>query len=103
MKKNILVLALITCLLLVGCGNKVNYEEVMKEYATTFYNLHKKGQENQKSLTVSIADLKEAIEIVNDNYDMSRLESCKDESYVELLIDTDTKEVKEIKYYLQCE
>ena len=101
MKKSILILAI--CLLLLGCGKNMNYEDTMKEYATTFYNLHKKGQENLNSLKISIADLKEAIEVVKDNYDMSKLEGCKDESYVELIVDKTTKEIKEIKYNLQCE
>ena len=63
MKKNLLILVMCFCLILVGCNKQEKYEKAMKEYATTFYNLHKKGQENQESLKVSISDLKEAIEI----------------------------------------
>ena len=104
MKKILLVSIIVGSIaLLIGCGSgSSKYEKTMKEYATTFYNLHQKGNVSQTVPTVSIAQLKEAIEVVGDNYDMTKLEGCSDESYVELVVDETTREITEVKYYLQC-
>lgn len=101
MKKCILIL--VTLIFLVGCGSQKKYEAAMKEYATKFYNDYQKGQEGLTNPTISIKQLKEAIDVVGASYDMSKLEKCSEESYVELIIDDTTKDVKEVKYYLQCE
>lgn len=101
MKK--LLLVLVTLTLLVGCSNQKEYEKAMKENATLFYNEYQKGQQGLTNPTISIKQLKDANEYVDANYDLSKLEECKDESYVELIIDQDTKEVTGAKYYMQCE
>ncbi len=100
MKKILLVLA--SLVFLVGCNNQKKYEEAMKEYATQFYNAHQKGQEGLTNPTISIKQLKEAVELVGDDYDLTKLEKCTEDSYVELIIDDTTKDVKEVKYYLEC-
>ena len=100
MKKVFLVL--IALIFLAGCNSQSKYEETMKEYATQFYNAHQKGQEGLTNPTISIKQLKEAIEMVGDNYDLTKLDKCTDESYVELVIDETTKDVKDVKYYLEC-
>ncbi len=100
MKKVLLVL--IGLVFLVGCSSQRKYEETMKEYATQFYNAHQKGQEGLTNPTVSIKQLKEAIEAVGDEYDLTKLEKCTDDSYVELIIDETTKDVTDVKYYLEC-
>ena len=101
MKKLLLVLA--TLIFLVGCNNQKKYEEAMKDYAISFYNAYQKGQEGLTNPTISIKQLKAANEYENTNYDLSKLEKCKDESYIELIINQDTKEIMDIKYYMQCE
>ena len=100
MKKVLLVL--IGLVFLVGCSSQSKYEETMKEYATQFYNAHQKDQEGLTNPTVSIKQLKEAIEAVGDEYDLTKLEKCTDDSYVELIIDETTKDVTDVKYYLEC-
>ena len=100
MKKVLLILA--SLIFLVGCDNQKKYEETMKEYATQFYNEHQKGQEGLTNPTISIKQLKEAVELVGDNYDLTKLEKCTENSYVELIIDETTKDVQEVKYYLEC-
>lgn len=100
MKKILLVL--VGLVFLVGCNSQSKYEETMKDYATQFYNAHQKGQEGLTNPTVSIKQLKEAIEAVGDEYDLTKLEKCTDESYVELIIDETTKDVTDVKYYLEC-
>ena len=94
MNKFLVLLLLPSLILLSGCNNQKKYEEAMSEYATAFYN---------DNPTISITQLKEANELVQANYDLSRLEGCEDQSYVELVIDEQTQDIKEIKYFLQCE
>ena len=101
MKKILLVLVMLS--FLVGCNSQKKYEEAMKEKAISFYNEYQKGQEGLTNPTISITQLKEANELKNANYDLSKLEKCKDESYIELIINQDTKEVTDVKYYMQCE
>ena len=101
MKKTLLVLVALT--FLIGCNNQKKYEETMKENATAFYNDYQKGQEGLTNPTISIKQLKEANEYVDANYDLSKLEKCTDESYIELIIDQNTKEVTDVKYFMQCE
>ena len=98
------LLILIGIVFLTGCnGQSQNkYEEIMKDYAIKFYNDHQKGQEGLTNPTISIEQLKEAVEVVGDDFDLTKLEKCTDESYVELIIDETTKDVKDIKYYLEC-
>ncbi|MEG2322484.1 MAG: hypothetical protein RSB71_03285 [Bacilli bacterium] len=89
--------------LMVGCGNKTTkYEKVMQEYATTFYNLHQKGTEGLTNPTVSIKQLKEAVSQVKDDFDMKKLDKCEDESYVEIILQDGSKEIKEYKFYMKC-
>lgn len=98
MKKLFLILII---LILVGCNNN-KYEKTMEEYSQTFYNLHIKGQKRNQIVTISIADLKEANEVVGDDYDLKKLKKCQDDSYVELEID-ENFEIKNIKYNLKCD
>ena len=103
MKKFLVLLLLPSLIFLSGCINQKKYEEAMSEYATAFYNDYQKGSIGLTNPTISITQLKEANELVQANYDLSRLESCEDQSYVELVIDEQTQDIKEIKYFLQCE
>ena len=75
----------------------------MKEYATTFYNNYQKGSEGLTNPTVSIKQLKDANEQVQASFDLTKIEKCSDDSYVELIIDETTKDVKDVKYFLQCD
>ena len=103
MKKLLITSLLVCALFFVGCGNKTSAkEEAMKGYATTFYELHQKGTEGLTTPTVSIAQLKEAVTLVGDTYDMTKLDGCTDDSYVELKIN-DAKEVTEVVYHMTCE
>ncbi len=103
MKKILIITALACSLVLVGCGSQEKYEEVMKEYATTFYNNYQKGSEGLTNPTVSIKQLKDANEQVQASFDLTKIEKCSDDSYVELIIDETTKDVKDVKYFLQCD
>lgn len=107
MKKG-LTISLVLCglLMITGCGGegtKTNkYEETMKEYAVSYYNAHLKGTEGLTSTNISIAQLKDAITKIGDNYDMNKLADCKDESYVELIINQTNNDVDSVNYHMQC-
>lgn len=104
--KKVLISAVLVCglLMFTGCGEeKTNkYEETMKEYAISYYNAHQKGTEGLTSTNVSIAKLKDAIAKVGDNYDMSKLSACTDDSYVELIINQTTNDVDSVNYHMNC-
>ena len=53
--------------------------------------------------TISIQQLKDANEQVQAGFDLTSLEKCTDDSYVELVIDEATKDVQDVKFFLQCE
>ncbi len=103
MNKFLVLLLLPSLILLSGCNNQKKYEEAISEYATAFYNDYQKGSIGLTNPTISIAQLKEANELVQANYDLSKLDGCEDQSYVELIIDEETQDILEIKYFLQCE
>ena len=104
MKKTLIITFLIGSLLFVGgCGSQSKYEETMREYATTFYNNYQKGSEGLTTPTISIQQLKDANEQVQAGFDLTSLEKCTDDSYVELVIDEATKDVQDVKFFLQCE
>ena len=101
--KKILITSLLLCsIFMVGCGNKTNAkEEAMKEYATKFFQLHQQGDNGVTNPTISIAKLKNAIEVANDSYDLTKLEGCTDESYVELKLD-DSRQITDVIYHMDC-
>lgn len=103
--KKALIVTVLTCslILIVGCGNQSKYEETMREYATTFYNNYQKGNEGLTNPTISIQQLKDANEQVQAGFDLTELEKCSDDSYVELVIDETTKDVQDVKFFLQCD
>lgn len=102
--KNLLVLTILSCsLILVGCNNQNKYEEIMRDYATTFYNNYLKENEGVTSPIISIQQLKEANDQVQAGFDLTGLEKCSDSSYVELIIDENTRDVQDVRFFLQCE
>lgn len=103
MKNKIILLVVVFCTLFItGCDNQNKYKEIMKDYANQFYIAYQKNQEGLTNPTVSIKQLKSAVKLGGENYDLSKLKKCTDESYVELILDEATKDIKDIKYYLEC-
>lgn len=109
-----IILVLILGLVIVGasgCGKTVSAEEqqnIMKEYATTYFNNHMIGIENQDEATetiaqISISMLKQLNELdLEEKYDLSKLSNCKDESYVDLTINTETQMIEKYDFHLEC-
>ena len=93
MKK--LLFGLLICLFIVGCG-KTNYENIMEELATTFYNDYIKVNPSLTNPTVSISDLKSV------DMDVSKLKNCAEASYTEIIINSTTREIESFKHHLDC-
>lgn len=101
MKKIIITTVAICLLFSVGCGKLAKKEAVMKEYATDFYEKYQKGAVSLTDPTVYISQLKNANEQIDAGYDLSKLDGCNDDSYVELKID-ESREITEIIYHMDC-
>ena len=94
MKKLIL---LIPILILTGCTNK---KEIFEEYAKIYYENHMKMTNNIDSVTIMLDDLKNAE--IEDNFDLSKLKKCKNNSKIIFDIEKSTKEIKNTKIELEC-
>lgn len=103
MKKGLIISFVLLCALTAGCGNNQSkYEEAMSEYAKEHYEKYMSGFDIDVP-KVSIADLKNANEQINTKYDLSKLEKCTDESYVNIIFKAGTKEIDKFEYHLECE
>lgn len=104
---------LFVCLLVVtitGCESQAEKKErIMKEYATTYFNNHLIGI--QKPDNVEIATVQVSIEMLKqvnelkgeEQYDISKLFGCKNDSYVEMTIDTENQNIEKYDFHLTCE
>ena len=103
--KRILMTSLVLCglLLFTGCGEKKlnSYEKTMQEYATNYYNSALKGTEGMTSTKITVKQLRNA-PTAYFNYDMTKLESCTEDSYVELSINTTDNSIASINYHMEC-
>lgn len=103
MKKGLIISFVLLCALTAGCGEKkAKYEEIMGDYAKAHYEKYMSGFDIDVP-KVSISDLKNANAQINANYDLSKLEKCTDESYVNIIFKAGTKEVEKLEYHLECE
>ena len=91
------ILLLIPLLLLTGCSNK---EKLFKQYAKTYYENHMKMVNNIDSVTITLEELKNAQ--TEDEYDLSKLKKCKNNSKITFYLDKDTKNIKNEKIELNC-
>jgi len=84
-------------------------EDIMKEYATTYFNNHMIGiePENGTQITViqvTINMLKNVNELKREEqYNLSKLFGCKGESRVDLTIDPKTQNIEKYEFHLICE
>lgn len=99
MKKNILLILLV--MTLVGCGNKVDYKEEMRKYATDYYETYMSGVNGQTVNEVSLKALKDANKYGKE-YDLENLKKCDDDSYVNIILTEDAKKIKKYEYHLNC-
>lgn len=102
MKKVYGLLLVAVALCMVGCDKKNKYEKAMEDYVTVFYNNHQSGNTTLDNPIISIAELKEAVSQGYDDFDMSKLEKCSDESYTKLIINKDTRKIESYEHHLNC-
>ncbi len=94
MKKIYLLLFLV---ILTGCSNK---EKTFEKYAKQYYENHMKMVNNIESVTITLSDLKNASD--EDEYDLSNLKKCKDNSKIIFYINKETKNIENKKIELEC-
>lgn len=82
MKKYLLILLM--CVIITGCGTSKE-EKLFKEYASDYYNNYMKDIK-MDSYQVTLEMLKNSNEQKITNYDLSELNKCDDESYVNISI-----------------
>lgn len=115
MKKVGIVLSLVLLVTLSGCANKTTksgVEEVMKEYATSYYNNHMAGLDSEDSqiqiaeVSIKMLDYINTLDINNgeekEYYDLTKLDGCSKDSYVDMEIDQTTKNIKSYEFHMTC-
>lgn len=105
----VLVVSLVA-VVMTGCETQEQKkEDIMKEYATTYFNNHMIGIQAEEDTQVTIVEvsidmLKQVNELKTDEqYDLSKLFGCKGESYVDLTIDTENQIIENYEFHLICD
>lgn len=91
------ILFLIPIILISGCNSSTKKEDIMLEYAKTYYTNH------MIMITAdNVSITKEMLSIASDEdgYDMSKLDDCSNSSNVVFTIED--REIKDVKYNLDC-
>lgn len=98
MKKSSIII--LTALIFVsGCANK--REELMKEYAESYYNTYMSGVTGLTEARITIENLENINKIENtEKYDLSSFEKCKKDSYVSLILKD--KKIESYEFHLNC-
>lgn len=101
MKKIILFLGVI--LLLCGCGKKdINkLEDKLQDLGNDYYSKYMIGSNLDVAL-ISIKDLKDANELVGENYDLSMFKGCSDESNIKIYLKSGTTQIEKYEFELNC-
>ncbi|MDD2434886.1 MAG: hypothetical protein PHO63_01385 [Bacilli bacterium] len=91
MKKGLVILLVILSFLLIGCvkDNLDKEEKYLKEYATDYYNKFMTSKLDSYEITISM--LEESNKTDQTDYDLSKLKSCKNDSYVTITIENEEK------------
>jgi len=106
--KKVLAISLVLCGLFIftGCGEKETeiskYEDAMREYAISYYNSFLKSTESLTEANITVGRLKKAVNLGVASYDMSKLATCSDESYVVLKINQTNNDVDSVEYHMEC-
>lgn len=105
MKKILLVAVLVVSLTLAGCGNNnakiENMEKAMEEYGRHYFENYVPVQ-GMSQVEIKIADLKNAAEYANADYDFSKLEGCTENSMVKLILKPDSREIEKVEFEMNC-
>lgn len=110
MKKFLIVTVAVLSLFAVGCGKKEDEknenkkpetEVVMEQYAKDYYI--KFMNKYLTNPTVTLEALRKSKTDGYTDYDLSKLDKCKDSSYTELELQEGTNEIIGYKHHLDCE
>lgn len=104
MKKGLIVIAVLSVLLLSGCGCNSNSEKsLMKKYATDYYNEFMKDYaEGNDVVEIDIDMLKNANENGGKSYDLDKLKNCKSSSKVIFTVKKNSNEIDKTEFELNC-
>lgn len=104
MKKVLLVAVLVISLTLAGCGNQAKtekYEKTLEEYARNYFEKYVPVQ-GMSQVEIKIADLKNAVDHANADYDLSKLEGCTENSMVKLILKPNSRDIEKVEFELNC-
>ncbi len=101
--KKILCLCFIM-FIITGCGKNKNQEwqNEMKKHATVYYEEYMKNVSGQLQNDISIEAFKNVNKNVGQKFDLKKLSSCKDSSYVTITVDSKTRKITNYTYHLDC-
>lgn len=99
MKKYILFITMM--ILLIGCNSKVDYKEEMRKCAKDYYETYMTSVNGQNVNEVTLKALKEANKYGKE-YNLKNLKNCDDDSYINIIVEKNTKKIKKYEYHLNC-
>lgn len=102
MKKIGLFLGLIGLFLVSGCDKTEDYQALMKEYGTDYYNTYMSNVKGLDIAEVTLGMLRDINDKGLKDYDLSKLEKCKDETMVKMTL-TDDNKIKKYEFELKCQ
>lgn len=94
------IIILFLTLILTGCSNEKQYQEILKQYSKDYYEKYMIGNENIKEAEITLEMLKKA-NAYGSNFDLSKLDKCDNETTIILTIN-DKKEVINYNFDLKC-
>lgn len=102
MKKGLGICIVMLCI--TGCGgnHKKELEQEMQKHATIYYEKYMKNVKGQTENEISIQALKNVNTKLGDDFDLEKLKSCKDSSYVTISVDKKSRSIKKYTYHLNC-
>lgn len=103
MKKNLLFLGII--LLLCGCGkiDENKLESQLKELGNEYFSEFMiKNAASLDIALISLADLKEANEVMDAGYDLSAFAGCTDETNIKIYLKSGTTQIEKYEFEFFC-
>lgn len=98
MKKIIFIICL---LFIVGCGKQdINkLEDKLKDLGNDYFSNYMIDNAQQLDIAlITIADLKQANEIMDSNYDLTIFKNCKDESSIKIYLKSGTTQIEKYEF-----
>ena len=84
-----------------GCDKQEKQKELLKEYGTDYYNTYMSEVKGLDIAEVTLGMLKDLNDKDLENYDLTDLEDCEDETSVKMTLDENNK-ITKYEYNLKC-